>query len=292
MSSLPRIQVSSFDRLSDDILQCILDFAMFRDSPCFIDDPCPGVNRSIGSFVRRRARRSDLVTSTGAKDPDITGFRDGSPVHHRTLQPAHRKDWIAINSTCYRFRNFGKISFFTIKTFAMHGETPARLRANDPNAIKGMMLHDQALALSRIRDVIIVNQKQSSPLAFLEIPPKLAVFPSLRRCTLLFGFTSTFGSNKPGTGENSDDVEWITAAFVLGGPAPLELHELMVGIGMLPNIKLGEAMGPEMARNNDRRWTAWQDHRELMESDIYPILRIKAKMIRARQERERSLIAS
>lgn len=78
-------------------------------------------------------------------------------------------------------------------------------------------------------------------------------------------------------------MEWITAAFALGGPVPLEMQELMVGIGMPPNFRLEEAMGPEMK---------WQDHRRLMESDIYPMLRIKAKLIRAREERERSSVAS
>ncbi|KAF2435071.1 hypothetical protein EJ08DRAFT_388737 [Tothia fuscella] len=279
--SLPLTQELSVDRLSDDIVRCILDFVVFRDSPFYIDDPHPGLDRNtspISRFVKLRTRSVSLESSTGMKDPNFTGYTGGTPLHHRTLQAAHRKDWIIINSICRRFRKFGKLSFFMVKTFAMRSELPIRLQANKPDAINGMMLHDQALALSKIRDIVIVNQLHASPTSFLDLPRKLAMFPCLRRCTLLFGFLSLAGINPYGVLKDSDDVEWITAAFVLGGPVPLDMKELMAEIGTSPSLILEEAMGPG---------TNWQEHRLKMKTDIYPILRFKGKLARARVERER-----
>jgi hypothetical protein len=158
------------------------------------------------------------------------------------------------------------VSFFRAKTIAMHAELPARLQRNNFKGIKRMLPSDQALALSYIRDVVIVNAKECAPIGFLELPRTLAAFPCLRRCTLLFGFR---------TG-GEDDVEWITAAFVLGGPVPLMMRELMTGVGMPRDFRLEEAMGPG--------WT-WAEHRNSMAGFIHPILRIKAEMLRAKEEK-------
>jgi hypothetical protein len=276
MASLPQMQTLTLDQLSDDILQRILDLAMARDSPFYIDDPRPGLDRS--TYIKWS--HPALESSTGAKDPNYTGCKGGSPQHHRTLQPVHRMDWIAINSTSRRIRTLGKVSFFRVKTFAMHQDLPARLQRNDPNGIKGMMPHDQALALSCIRDIVILNPRQSSPTTFLALPRMLAVFPCLYRCTLLFGFTIHTGYKYDGDykGE-ADDVEWITAAFALGGPVPLKMQEHMAGIGMPRDFRLEEAMGPG---------SNWRDHRNLMETNIYPTLRVKSELLRAKEERERS----
>jgi hypothetical protein len=46
IASLPQMQASTLDRLLDDILQIILDLAMARDSPFYIDDSRLGLGRS------------------------------------------------------------------------------------------------------------------------------------------------------------------------------------------------------------------------------------------------------
>jgi hypothetical protein len=184
-------------------------------------------------------------------------------------------DWLTINSTSRRIRARGKILFFSIKIFAIHQDLPVRLQRNDLDSIKGMMPDDQALALSYIHDIIIVNPKQAAPTTFLTLPQTLVAFPCLCRCTLLFGFT-IHGREYEGT---ATDVEWITAAFILGGSVPFEMQEHMAGIGMPRHFRLEEAMGP---RSN------WQDHRNMMEANIYPMLRVKSKLLRAKKEKERS----
>lgn len=246
------MQASTLDRLSNDVLRLILDFAMARDSPFYIDDPRLG------------------------KDPSTYG--DGfDRLHDHTLQPIHRKDWIAVNSTSRRIRALGKVSFFSTKTFAIHNDFPTRLQRHDPNNIKGMMLADQALALAYIRDIIIVNTRQTSPTILFTLPQTLAAFPCLRRCTLLFGFI-IYDEKHRGA---ANRVEWITAASVLARPIPLEMQEYMVGIGIPRYIRLEETIRPSPGAN-------WQDHQKLMEENIYPALKVKAKLLQAKKERERS----
>lgn len=87
-------QATVLDRLSDDLLQHILDLAMARDSPCYIDDPRPGLDRT--TFIKRQ-HPPKLESSTGAKDPYYTGCKKGTPQHHRALQPAHRMDWVIVS---------------------------------------------------------------------------------------------------------------------------------------------------------------------------------------------------
>jgi len=259
MAFEPQGQVSILDRLADETLQHILDFAMARDSPFYIDDPFRGTNR------RKRIKYSPppvLESSTGAKDPLFTGHRGDTPVHQHAPQSVHRTDWIAINSTSRRIRALGKLSFFKAKTIAMHAGLPARLQRNDFEGIKRMWPNDQALALSYIRDVVIVNARECAPIGFLQLPRALAIFPCLRRCTLLFGFSTSEG--------DEDDVEWITAAFALGGPVPLKMQELMTGVGMPRDFRLEEALGPG--------WT-WAVHRNNIARYIYPMLGIKGRVV-------------
>ena len=267
MAVEPQGQVSILDRLADEILQHILDFAMARDSPFYIDDPFRGNNRKL----RRKKVLPRIVfeSSTGAKDPLYTGLKGDSPVHQHAPQSVHQTDWITINSTNRRIRTLGKLSFFRAKTIAMQAELPARLQRNDFKGIKRMWPNDQALALSYIRDLVIVNAKESSPTGFLQLPRTLAAFPCLRRCTLLFGF----GTHKG----NEDDVEWITVAFALGGPVPLKMQELMTGVRMPRYFRLEEALGPG--------WT-WAEHQSTITKYVYPMLGITADLLRAKEEKE------
>lgn len=131
-----------------------------------------------------------------------------------------------------------------------------------------MMPNDQALALSYICDVVIVDPKEQAPMWYLGLPGLLAAFPSLRRCTLLFGFRT----------QGEDDVEWVTAAFALGGPVPRAMQELMNGVGMPRDLRLEETMGP---------WKTWAKHRDDMERFIHPILRMKVERLRAKEEKEK-----
>lgn len=267
MTSPP--QASNLDRLADETLQYILDLAMERDSPFYIDNPSMGKNLSL-DFKRWYFPPPILESSTGAKDPlfSQTGPYGNIPLHQRTPQSTHRADWILINSTSRRIRRLGKLSFFRAKTIAMKEELPGRLQRKDFTSIKRMMPNDQALALSCIRDVVIVDPKEQAPSWYLQLPRLLAAFPCLRRCTLLFGFRA-YGA---------DDVEWVTAAFALANPVSLVMQELMAGIGLPGNLRLEETMGPG---------GTWAKQRDNMEKFVFPMLRLKVQMVQAKKDKER-----
>jgi hypothetical protein len=129
-----------------------------------------------------------------------------------------------------RIRAFGKLSFFRAKTIAMHTELPARLERDNFKGVKHMLTNDLALALFNVREIVVINAKDTSPTGFLQFSRMLAAFPCLRRCTLLFGFSTREGAE--------DDIAWLSVAFALGGPISFQMQELMNGIGMSKGFKL------------------------------------------------------
>lgn len=266
MAIEPKGKVSVLNHLADETLQHILDFAMTRDSPFYIDDPHLGHSEYWSR--KRTCALNMLESSTGEKDPLFIQVQNSChPVHQHAPQSVHRTDWIAINSTNRRIRTLGKASFFQAKTIAIHAELPARLQRND---FKRMSPNDQALALSCITDIVIVDALEASPDRILQLPRTLAFFQNLRRCTLLFGYSTSKGGE--------DDAEWIAVAFALGGPVPIEMQKLMTAIGISRSFKLEEAMGPG--------WT-WASHRDTVAKYIYPTLGIKAKLLSAKEEHKK-----
>lgn len=217
---------------------------MARDSPFYIDYPFRG--GMIRECIKHHNPFPVLESTTDAKDPLFTGYKDRAP------HSVHRTDWIAINSTNRRIRALGKLSFFRAKTIAMHAELPARLQRNNLMGAKRMLTNDLALALFYVRDIVIINAKETSPTGFLQLTRMLAAFPCLRRCTLLFGFSTREGAE--------DDIEWLRVAFALGGPVPLQMQELMTGVGMPRYFRLEEALGPG--------WT-WEVHRDNIARYVY-----------------------
>lgn len=73
-------------------------------------------------------------------------------------------------------------------------------------------------------------------------------------------------------------MEWITLAFALGGPVPLEMQELMTGVGMPREFRLEEALGPR---------STWEEHRNQMARFIYPMLRIKGELLQAKEKKKK-----
>ncbi|KAF2420533.1 hypothetical protein EJ08DRAFT_653810 [Tothia fuscella] len=271
MASVSQTQPPSLDHLSDDILQCILDVAMTRDSPFYLDNPRPRQDRD--HYKRRKARDDTLESSKGEKDPNYTGTADGIPQHHRALQSDHVKDWIFINSTSHRIRRLGKTTFFRQKTIAMHLSSITLLHNNDPDTIKGMAPEDQTLILRYVRDIIIIDPQPSSPNAWLTLPKLLCPFSRVNRCTLLLEFKPYSGMVRERDGvkkEDGDHADWITAAFVLGAVIPPEMQEYLTGIGMPRTLKLEEAMACG---------TDWRGHRDMIAKSVYPILRLRIELL-------------
>lgn len=90
--------------------------------------------------------------------------------------------WLLINRTCFRFRSWGKETFYREKVFIIRPEFLAALRAGK---VKGMSASEQRIALQRISHVIvpIPSFKNASP--FLALPrfhasPRLETLGILR----------------------------------------------------------------------------------------------------------------
>jgi hypothetical protein len=82
---------------------------------------------------------------------------------------------------------------------------------------------------------------------------------------LLFSYSAIEGGE--------DDAEWISVAFALRSEVKAEMRDMMVEIGFKTGMKLEEAMGPG--------WS-WADHYDNVVKWLYPILGVKASLLKAK----------
>lgn len=66
-------------------------------------------------------------------------------------QKEHYLDWLLINSTCRRFRELGKVAFFSEKSFIL---TPLFLKSLTYKVARNLSIADSTTALAQIRHVI------------------------------------------------------------------------------------------------------------------------------------------
>jgi hypothetical protein len=152
------VLVSPLDRVPDEILQLILDFAMSRNSPLYLDTARIHVRPAPGSpYIPRRYGPCTFTSSTGDQEINLTITVDGDkPSHQYTPQAVHRADWMIINHTCRRIRHLGKRCFFRSKAIVMKNDVLDRLQRADFQRILPAP-DDQALALSCIGVGTYVN---------------------------------------------------------------------------------------------------------------------------------------
>ncbi|KAI2626994.1 hypothetical protein GGS26DRAFT_562340 [Hypomontagnella submonticulosa] len=264
---------SILDRLPEELLRHILDFAMVRDSPFQIDYVPPELNKNnfFGPMQIQNWYFPPLIleSSSGAHDQLSKPTTGGCP-HYRSRQEDHVVDWIAINSTCRLIRRVGRAAFFGSKMIAMRGALPVEL--SQPGRIKRGFArilsqrpgYDPREDLVLVRDLVLIDAKEQAPMWLMALPELLSsYFPALRRCTLLFGHKS------------ADGPEWVTAAVAVAGPAKKRLREYLVAIGLPGSLDLEETMGTG---------TSWAANERTLIKYIYPILKIKSEALQRREE--------
>ena len=106
----------------------------------------------------------------------------------QTTQTEHMKHWIFVNSTGRRIRSIGKEAFFRTRAFAM---SPAFVDQLRRGTCAAMSPKDQALALHWISDVWFLGEEASSHSYFMKLPIHVRSFPALRRCLLLYRYSSS-----------------------------------------------------------------------------------------------------
>ncbi|XXH02554.1 hypothetical protein Hte_008931 [Hypoxylon texense] len=266
--------MSILHRLPEELLRQILEDAMTRDSPFQIDftPQEPNENNHIGSMPIGNFYWPPLLlkSSAGITDPLSVPTTAGCP-HRRSQQHTHVTDWIAVNSTCRLIRRLGRAAFFNVKRIAMRSTLPAdlmqpgRVKRGFARILSATPNYDPQIDLALIRDLVLVDSREGSPMWWVGLPTLLGSFPVLRRCTLLFGHRS------------SDGPEWVTAAVAVASPARQTVRELLLGIGVSDRLVLEETVGTG---------TTWDENRATLEKYVYPIVRLKIVALKMRLEDE------
>ncbi|CAF3627238.1 unnamed protein product [Fusarium graminearum] len=187
--------------LSDELLIMILEHAMNRETPLWIDE-CLQLLRFN-------------YYAAGHSRPDV--FAD---------QDVHREDWLRINSTCRRFRRLGKEIFFRTKpslmslemsekfltgeswldvepptkeqTLNLYKRKESEIAATDNQHLVfdyryeldmwcALSAEDRDLAVSNIRHIVFsdVAACQKLHLAIIKIPKLTSTFDALQRCDIV-----------------------------------------------------------------------------------------------------------
>jgi hypothetical protein len=266
---------SYFDLLPDEVLMDILfQFAQRSQSEIFFFEHCVNSllrNSEENEIISKEAKSYCQDMSIQYQHESATRWRRrGLP----TCQSVHCEDWLVLNTTCRRMRRLGKEIFFQTRCFAMTAALPGKLQQRGFSALSEA---DQELALTRIGDIVFVEENHNSPSGLLSLPRRLAVFSNLRSCKLLYGYRR---------GEGYNPVREAMAAAVdrsrrgtglkegqQGSKDKIsELRHLLYDIGVSKDVYIDVVYHARA----DREWYESQ-----VIQTAFPMLRVKAQILQA-----------
>ncbi|KAK8137549.1 hypothetical protein PG984_003042 [Apiospora sp. TS-2023a] len=109
----------------------------------------------------------------------------------------HICDWLALNSTCTGIRRLGREAWYRSRTFAVYSYLPTLIKdlgldrglpaPYEPQRNVLKLAH--TMDLSRIERLIYVDNYDHSSAGLLALPKRLNLFPELRHCILVYGYT-------------------------------------------------------------------------------------------------------
>ncbi|KAK7954738.1 hypothetical protein PG996_015548 [Apiospora saccharicola] len=109
----------------------------------------------------------------------------------------HISDWLVLNSTCTRIRRLGREAWYCSRTFAMYSNLPTLIKGlgldrglpapYEPQSQVLKLAH--TMDLSRIERVVFVDNYENTSAGLLALPKSLSLFPELRHCVLVYGYT-------------------------------------------------------------------------------------------------------
>lgn len=296
------VSPNPLDRLPDELMKSIIDHVMTKEQPFWLQH-CIELPRHrmantdhdwdwLGPSLR--VDRSSVRYSRADVQEKLT-----AAVH--PTQADHLRDWRIVNSTCRRIRSLGKESFFSSKRIVLSFELAKRLQAGrswleltpagkteawtrhrnrtfelltdytykTPASVTGSIWlalsgEDQRLALSRIRDAVIIEVPHSSASHYLKLPSSLGVFPQLARCIVVMYYRRDDGVVPIKIhmgGRDADDAIGLSVGT---------LARLLHNVGMDAKIELGIGLC---------RGDTWEHHQQKLERNIYPLLRYRAKLL-------------
>lgn len=159
-----------FQELPTEIVASILEYAMAYDEPLHLQH-----------FI-------DLGRMPHPPDPawddlDVDyhfrthlSSKDWWFEHLEPSQKIHFIHWLLVNSTCQRFRVFGKPAFFSQKNFVI---TPNLLRGLEGQQVRNMAVADQSMALFRISQVVTPFGRVSAGASFIGLKRYQRLLPRL-----------------------------------------------------------------------------------------------------------------
>ncbi|KAH9908556.1 hypothetical protein F4778DRAFT_717608 [Xylariomycetidae sp. FL2044] len=274
---------SLLDRLPDEILQMILQHAMTREFPLFLESssssssspsPSPG---GIGVDVpdlRPPRPRHPPMTIHYRHSGLTTSLNGGSRDRDRDVyapQAEHRADWLRVNATCRRLRRVGKEAFFAAKVVAV-------AQPGLPDMWRFGLAHDllaegdREVALRCVRHVVLVHERWWSTYALTQLKTLVTPFSRLETCTLFFdsvaasNATAVYpvlaqGMRSEKGKEQEGEQEKGKASGIF--PMPPELRQALVRDGVPDRLELRVAFAPPYT---------WDYFEYYMIEFIYPFL--------------------
>ncbi|KAG7004465.1 hypothetical protein G7Y79_00025g057510 [Physcia stellaris] len=180
------------DRIPNELLQQILNFAMLSKIPFCID------NFLDASKWATKYRRG------------FDSFLDPSQLP--TL-----RDWRLIVGTSRRFRQLGKEAFFSHKTIVMDPDTVDLLQTSQ---LKPLSVEDQGIMIKYTNSIVFPERTSESPSSLLRLSRRIAPFPHLQHIGILFGY------------RKKEPLELLIEAVQEGRPAPDHLPSAVASMGV------------------------------------------------------------
>ncbi|KAL8709977.1 MAG: hypothetical protein Q9220_005428 [cf. Caloplaca sp. 1 TL-2023] len=276
--------VSPFDKLPNEVVREILNYAMISDTPFNISDcirtakalentmkekrvPCkdPAASNEVVEDDRyfemsSTAFCSKELSSTYFKEMDerrnkktsIANAMHKWPLYEASIevQQRHLLDWRLAGSVCKRFRTFGKEAFFSNKAFALE---PTLLQNLQELKVNRMSIEDQQTAVSYINTLILVVYNLQSPGAFMRLGHRVVAFPSLGRLDFFLG------------GRQGEPLAWMVKAAKERMDPPPHFINILETIGVpVERLAIGILVNPD---------SKWGYQESLLLSNVYPMLR-------------------
>ena len=138
MQQTPDTPSSAMSVLPNEVLLMILLHTMRSDKPVHLEDFWR-LGRLLQNIRNGDDTRKSIAASCKLKDPgsESSASACSESVFLNQLDPGqieHCRDWLLINSTCRKFRAWGKIAFFSEKIFLVRPTCVKRLCRNIPAA--------------------------------------------------------------------------------------------------------------------------------------------------------------
>ncbi|KAL8950646.1 MAG: hypothetical protein Q9222_003330 [Ikaeria aurantiellina] len=275
---------SPFDKLPNEVVREILNYAMLSDTLFNISD-CIRTAKTLETALKEKEEScSDPAVSKQATEDDryfemsstafcskelsSTYFKEMDerrnkktsianathqwPLYEASIevQQQHLLDWRLAGSVCKRFRTLGKEAFFSNRAFALEPNLLQNLQELKANR---MSIEDQQTAVAYINTLTLVVYNLQSPGAFMRLSHRVAAFPSLERLDFFLG------------GRQGEPLAWMLEAAKKRMEPPMHFTEILKTIGVpVEKLAIGILVSPD---------SEWSDQESRLQSNVYPMLR-------------------